>query len=170
MRKDWRLCPDHSVSCHLRPKRVAKTDVISEILSRSGTQINSVGTLYNLVTCLSGGSVCWSQVLTSALSGELVFGVEQGDLPLIRRMTVADVDCLLRILSRPSEGEWSGEVILTNADVGLYLGVSEHEVSALVTQRVLTSNGIRFSTLRESGRIMYADARRSDSSNFTEIQ
>ncbi|MBY3568950.1 hypothetical protein [Rhizobium laguerreae] len=142
------LCPDPGVSCHLRPKRVAKSDVISAILSRSETQTGSVGTLYNLVTCLSGGKVCWPQVLTSALSGNLAFGVEQGNLPIIRRMTVADVDGLLRNLAHSAEGEWSDDVILTNADAGFYLGVTEHEVASLVTKHMLPSNGIRFSVLQ----------------------
>lgn len=142
------LCPDPIVSCHLRPKRVAKMDMISIILSRSKGQTNCVGTLYNLVTCLSGGQVCWPRVLTSALSGKLAFGVEQGASPIIRRMTVADVDGLIRILGHRSESEWSDDVILTNADAGFYLGLTEHEVSSLVTKRVLPSNGIRFSALR----------------------
>ncbi|MGO7865484.1 hypothetical protein ELH26_12075 [Rhizobium leguminosarum] len=143
------LCPDENVARYLRPARTASSDLYSTILSRCDASIAGTSALYSLATCLSDGQVPWPALLQGIFEGKLAVGVEEGDQSLVRRIRVSDVEVLRGLIASSEKASWTDEAVLNNADAGFYLGVTEHEVSTLVSGGLLPSAGIKFSVLRQ---------------------
>ncbi len=142
-------CPDESIAQYLRPKHSAEGDLASCITSICHPTSDPTNSLYDLVTCLSGGQVRWSGILERVLSGVHSMKIVKGDAPLIRRIGVVDINALLHILSQSARDPWTDKVVVTNEDAGLYLSLPPHDVCKLVTSGLLPSNGIEISAIEE---------------------
>ncbi|MBY5422343.1 hypothetical protein [Rhizobium leguminosarum] len=147
-------CPDESVSQYLRPNRSAAGELASCINSRCMGNQDAGVSLYDSVTCLSGGRVLWSGVLEHVLAGLLSIGIVEGDAPLIRRIIVTGMDDVLNALSSSARDAWTDKVVVNNADAGFYLCLPPHEVCKVVTAGLLPLNGIEISAL-EKFRLMH---------------
>ena len=65
----------------------------------------------------------------------------------MRRIGVTDIEALRRLIASPQKSSWTENAVMRSVDAGFYLGISEHEVSTLVTSGLLPSGGIKFSAL-----------------------
>jgi hypothetical protein len=145
--KGLALCPDHHVARYLRPSRTASSDLYTNLLSRCKKSFTRAASLYDLATCLSDGRVPWPSILQGILEGKLAVQVEDGKEPLVRRIGVTDIEALRRLIASPQKSSWTENAVMRSVDAGFYLGISEHEVSTLVTSGLLPSGGIKFSAL-----------------------
>ncbi|MGV4795427.1 hypothetical protein [Rhizobium sp. F40D2] len=101
----------------------------------------------------SGGrpphQVTWTDIVKNVIDGVVEVSVKDGTEPLIRRLQVAHVGQLENVVAKSSSRRWSENVVLGNYEVGFYLGISECEVSNLVTSGLLPTHGIQLSAARQ---------------------
>ncbi|ANM04621.1 hypothetical protein AMC78_CH02534 [Rhizobium phaseoli] len=105
--------------------------------------------LYKTAFAISDGKIAWTDIVKNVIDGVLEISVKESTEPLIRRLQVAHVGQLENIVAKSSSRRWSENVVLSNHEVGFYLGISEFEVSRLVTSGLLPTHGIQLSAVRQ---------------------
>lgn len=142
-------CPDPQLLRFLVKDTKGLPDLATRLGGMPSPPQEGLTSLYQAVTAISDGKIAWSGVIKSIVEGNLHVFIAPGTRALIHRLQIEDFRNLEQIIAKSSNDRWADEVVLTNYEAGFYLGVSENEVSTLVTSGLLPSDGLKLSTVRQ---------------------
>lgn len=141
-------CPDPGL-CQLLLGGAAKLpNLVTRLVEGASPPRGGSMSLYKAITAISDGKIAWSRVIENIMDGKLEVSVQEGAGPLIRRLQIVDTTLLERIVAQPENDSWADDVVLTNNEAGFYIGLTENEVSTLVTGGLIPANGLKLSTVK----------------------